>query len=221
MRGQQIARPIRLGGLITAVANLVITWAGQVCRRIETKLFIWGIFLSVAAAILVVIVMLALGEYTQTRGRLILTALLMAGFGLAGLGPAALAQRGSWPALWSSGLLAALVGVALLIGGVWGAPESNGYWKAAAIMTVLGFSLAYASWAMWLGPLSTLVRRVSRMSAALALLAGVVACLGIGSELKAPSYQWAITVLILAWIGAALAIPALALAAKVLRKRRD
>ena len=84
---------------------------------------------SLVAAGLVVVFMGVLGEYTKTRGRLLLTALSLSGFSLLALAPSVLAQRTSYRNWGYAGVGIAGVAYLLVVGGVWGTPDSDAYWK--------------------------------------------------------------------------------------------
>jgi len=87
--------------------------------------------------------MVVLGEYTKTRGRFLLTALVLEGYFFCSLGPAWVAERRSESQLSQAALAAAVVALALLLIGIWGTPNSDAFWKSAAIVTILAVALAY------------------------------------------------------------------------------
>ncbi|HJN86725.1 MAG: hypothetical protein QF714_01070 [Dehalococcoidia bacterium] len=164
---------------------------------------------ALVAALLVLVAMALLGEYTKTRGRLLLTALSLAGFCLVAVAPAALHQRRRYPLAAAGGLAAASVGFMLLVGGTWGTPDSDAYWKTVAVVAIVAVSLSHVCWLLLLEPQrpSARIARWTAMGSAslVALLAGSAIIL----EVKAAPYWWAVTVIIIAQVAGGVAAPLL------------
>ncbi len=179
----------------------------QIIRRFLTpKAYSIGFLAALIAAVLVVIVMVVLGEYTKTRGRLLLTALVLAAYFFSGLGPVLLAQRRPASAVSSVALGAGAAALVLLLTGIWGTPNSDAFWKSAAIVTSLGLALAYfAVVDLQQGSLT------SRFAVKAAALVALIACVGIAAEIKWPQYWWVFTLAAIVWGGALLATPLLSL----------
>ena len=152
---------------------------------------------------LIVIAMVVLGEYTKTRGRFLLTALVLEGYFFCSLGPAWVAERRSESQLSQAALAAAVVALALLLIGIWGTPNSDAFWKSAAIVTILAVALAY---------LAVVDVEPGRLAGsfqvkAVSLTAGI-ACIGIAGGINWPPYWWVFTLAFLVWTGAILVPPA-------------
>jgi len=157
--------------------------------------------------------MVVLGEYTKTRGRFLLTALVLEGYFFCSLGPAWVSERRSESQLSQSALAATIVALALLLIGIWGTPNSDAFWKSAAIVTILAGVLAYLA-----------IRDVepgritgSFQVKAVSLAAGI-ACIGIAGGINWPPYWWVFTLAFLVWAGAVLVQPAKYLGGRI-RKR--
>ena len=151
---------------------------------------------------LIVIAMVVLGEYTKTRGRFLLTALVLEGYFFCSLGPAWVAERRSESQLSQAALAAAVVALALLLIGIWGTPNSDAFWKSAAIVTILAVALAY---------LAVVDVEPGRLAGsfqvkAVSLAAGI-ACIGIAGGINWPPYWWVFTLAFFVWLGAML-VPA-------------
>ena len=155
----------------------------------------YGILGGLAATVLVVIAMVLLGEYTKTRGRWLGTALALSGYCMAALGPVALHSRGRYRPVATSGMLFSLLAFALFTVGLWGTPNSDGYWKATAVSTLLSLASAHVCWMLFLERPIALVSGMARASmlgaSALAILAGA----GIIFEVKVSPFWWAVTLL--------------------------
>ena len=155
---------------------------------------------SLTAAVLVVVAMVALAEYTKTRGRLLLTALVLAAYFFSALGPVWLAQRRPVMVVSRVGLAAGAAALLLLLTGIWGTPNSDAFWKSAAIVTLLGLVLVY---------LAVVELRQGRLTRRFAVkvvvLAAFMACLGIAAGIKWPPYWWVFTLAVIVWAGALLA----------------
>ena len=179
----------------------------RLLRVLDPRFYSAGCLVSVLAVLLVLALVLAPGEYTQTRGRWLLTALLIGGYCLVTLGPAVLARRRRLIALATAGASMAVLAFVLLLIGVWVTPDSDGFWKAAAIATCLAVGLSYAAVALGPDPAPLLARRALRLSA-MAGLAGVAAAgAGIALEVRMPPFWWALTLVGLVWAVAGLPLP--------------
>lgn len=165
-----------------------------------------GCLASLAAAVLIVAVMIAVAEYTKTRGRLLLTALVLAIYFFTSMGPVWLAQRrAATPTviiISRVGLGAGAAALLLLLTGIWGTPNSDAFWKSSAIVTLLGLLLAYL--AVVELRQGRLTRRFAVKTVALAVF---IACLGIAVGIKWPPYWWVFTLAAIVW-AAALLTPA-------------
>ena len=168
-----------------------------------------GLLASLAAAALVVVVMALLGEYTKTRGRLLLTALSLAGFCLLALAPSALAQRDRYAAWGVGGLAAACLGFLLVAAGTWATPGADAYWKATAIVSIGAVSGAQLCWLLLLEPRRAPARAAWWTAAGAAVLVPVLTGVAIIVEIKAPPFWWVVSFVIIAQIAGGFAAPAL------------
>ena len=155
----------------------------------------YGVLGGLAAAALVVLAMVLLGEYTKTRGRWLGTALALSGYCLASLGPVALHGRGRNRAVAKSGMLFSLLAFALLTVGLWGTPNSDGYWKATSVSTLLALTLAHVCWMLFLERPIALVSAMARASALGASLLALLAGAGIIFELKVVPLWWVVALI--------------------------
>ena len=158
--------------------------------------------MSSIAAVMIVIAMVVLGEYTKTRGRFLLTALVLGAYFFSGLGPAWLAQRRPGAPVSGVALVAAAAALLLLLTGIWGTPNSDAFWKSAAIVTLLALVLAY--FAVVDLQQGRLTRSFAVKSVAVAT---VIACLGIAAGINWPPYWWVFTLAVIVWAGALLTPP--------------
>lgn len=166
-----------------------------------------GFLVSVLAALLVLVAIGVLGEYTKTLGRFLLTALLIAGYCVTSLGPAALTNRNVPRIAPSIGSMMAGLAIVLLLAGVWGTPNSDGFWKATSIVTLLAVTIAYASWTHWLESPWRAARRAAKVSAMGAMAIVVMAGVGIALELKTPPFWWAFTLIALLGTASGVFVP--------------
>ena len=149
--------------------------------------------------------MAVLGEYTKTRGRFFLTALTLAGFCLAALGPSALLQRGTLPPVACAGLLAPLLAFSLVAVGLWAPPDSDGFWKAAAVASLLAVSLTHVCWMLLLVRRSILISAMAWTSTGGASLMALLSSAGIILEVKAPPYWWAVSLIVIVQLATGIA----------------
>ena len=162
---------------------------------------------------LVVIAMVALAEYTKTRGRLLLTALVMAAYFFSGLGPVWLAQRQPASAVSRLALGAGAVALLLLLTGIWGTPNSDAFWKSTAIVTIIGLVLAY--FAVVEIQQGSLTRNFAVKPVA---VAAIMACLGIAAGVNWPPFWWVFTLAVIVWAGALLVSPVRYLRSRIQRR---
>ena len=161
-----------------------------------------GVLLSLMAAVAIIAFMVGTLEYTKTRGKLLLTALLVGGFFLTTLGGTAIPRSGIGRRLRPAAPVMALTALLLLMVGLWAGADSDMFWKAAACVTVLslGFVMTGVALARASGERVTeLFATTSASSSLLLTLMGVVA---IALEVKAALYWWAFGLLLLCWLAA-------------------
>lgn len=157
--------------------------------------------MSFVVAVLIVIAMVILGEYTKTRGRFLLTALILEGYFFASLGPAWVADRRPDSRVAEAALVAAAAALLTLLTGIWGTPNSDGFWKSAAIITTLGLVLSYAA------VVDVRPGRLAQSFPVRAIaVATVILCLGIAGGINWPPYWWVFTLTLLVW-GGSLLVP--------------
>ena len=164
-----------------------------------------------AAALLVLATMVVLGEYTKTLGRFLLTAVMLGGYFLVSW--AAASPASGRPLRWVSrpALGFAAAALALLLFGVWGTPDSDGFWKTAAIVSILPLGIILIGRRLGSNYIDP-PRRVASVVSAGVLAAGMVlAGLGIAAEIKVAPYWWAFTLLMLVWAITAVAMPLLSI----------
>lgn len=174
-----------------------------------------ALLLSLLAALAVVAFMVGTLEYTKMRGRLLLTALLVAGYFLATLAATGTPKDGAMRWLFAAILAWATLALFLLLLGLWATPDSNEFWKSAAGITFLAFGMSFTGLALGLGEGGRSARLLAWASATLAIMMTAMAVLGIALEIRAGSYWWAFALLVLFWL-----VESVALAAVRLRWQR-
>ena len=176
----------------------------MISRAESPRAYAVGFLVSLFAALMVLVAVAVVGEYTKTAGRLLLSALFLAGYCMISLGPAVLTQRSVPrvvpPIVPKTGLMFSALAIVLLLAGVWATPNSDGFWKGTGIATILAISFVYASWMHWLDSPVRLARRAADVSATGAVVGITMASVGIAFELKTPPYWWAFTLIALLWV---------------------
>ena len=164
---------------------------------------------SLVAAGLVVVVMVVLGEYTKTRGRLFFTALSLSGCSLLALPPSVLAQRTNYRYWGYAGVGIACVAYILVAGGLWGTPDSDAYWKAAGIASIGAGSLSQLCLLLLMTP-KVFVARAARLTASGAAgLVPILAGIAIIAEFKSAPFWWAVAVIVIVQVLGGVAAPIL------------
>lgn len=165
--------------------------------RIPPKEVAGVLLASLAAAALIVVAMAVLGEYTKTRGRLLLTAISLSGFCLLALAPSALSARPRRSLLGGAGLAAAGLGYLLLVIGTWTTPDSDAYWKSAGVVWVGAVFLSYACLLLLLEPEIWPARIAPWVAAGASGLVPALAAIAIIAEIKAAPFWWAVVIIII------------------------
>ena len=159
-----------------------------------------GALLSLVAAVAIVAFMVGTLEYTKTRGKLLLTALLVGGFFLTALGGTAIPRTGIGRRLRPAAPAMASAALLLLLAGLWAGADSDGFWKAAACATVLSLGFVFTGAALARTSGYKFADLFATASAASALLITLMAVLGIALEIGAALYWWAFGLLFLCWL---------------------
>ena len=154
-----------------------------------------GCMLFSVVSVLIVIAIVVLGEYTKTRGRFLLTALLLAAYLFTSMAPAWTAEHRPESRVAHIALVVAATAVMILLIGFWGTPNSDAFWKSAAIITTLGMTLSYAS------VVDAEPGRLFRNFSVKVLgLATLIICVGIAAGIHWPPYWWVFTLAVLVWV---------------------
>jgi len=172
---------------------------------IKPRVFFAGMLGALSAALLIIVIVALLGEYTTTRGRLILTALTLAAFCLSAVSPAALYRQGRYqPAALAAVMISAL-GLSMVTAGIWATPDSDAFWKATAIASILSATTFHGSVLLLWQPGPGYFSLFRWPGVIAALSAALMAVLGIVLEIKLGAFWWAMVLLILGtvWVGLA------------------
>ena len=181
---------------------------------LSPRTFQLGMLGALVAALLVIVAMVLLGEYTKTRGRLLLTFLVLASFCLSAIPPSALLRRGRLlPVAWT-GLVVSGAGFVLVAVGIWATPEPDAYWKTAAIVSTAAAYTFQASWLLLLAPVRAFTRLLLRAVIGVSLLAALLSVAGIIGEIRPAAYWWVVSLLVIAGVVGSLALLAVALRSK-------
>ena len=167
-----------------------------------------ALLLALLTALAVVAFMVGTLEYTKTRGKLLLTALMVAGYFLTTLVATGTPKDGAIRWLYASILAWATLALLLLLLGLWATPDSNEFWKSTAGITFLAFGLSLAGLVLGIGSGVRSARPLSWASATLAVLMTAMSILGISVEISAEPYWWVFSLLAVCWLVATSALAA-------------
>tara|TARA_B100001245_G_scaffold127305_1_gene93953 strand:+ start:326 stop:868 length:543 start_codon:yes stop_codon:yes gene_type:complete len=172
-----------------------------------------GFLISSVAAVLIVIAIIVVGEYTKTRGRFLLSALMVEGYFFCSLGPIWVTERRPESMVSRVAIGAAVMALLLLLIGLWGTPNSDAFWKSTAIVTILALVLAF------LAVVDSEAGRLSISVQAKAVgLATLIGCVGIAAGINWPPYWWVFTLAVIAWVTTVI-IPAIGYVARRIQRR--
>ena len=172
-----------------------------------------GFLISSVVAVLIVIAIVVVGEYTKTRGRFLLSALMVEGYFFCSLGPIWVAERRPESMVSRVAIGAAVAALLLLLIGLWGTPDSDAFWKSTAIVTILALVLAF------LAVVDSEAGRLSLSVQAKAVgLATLIGCVGIAAGINWPPYWWVFTLAVIAWVTTVI-IPAIGYVARRIQRR--
>lgn len=187
---------------------------GQGLGRLKTtKNYGFGFLLSSVLAVLIVIVIVLVGEYTKTRGRFLLSSLMVEGYFFCGLWSVWALERRPESRISQVAFAAAAVALLMILTGIWATPNSDAFWKSTAIITLLAFVFGY------LAVLDTQEGRLARSTQAKSIvLATVIAGVGIAADVTWPPYWWVFTLAVIAWVST-LTIPIFGYLAEKIQRR--
>ena len=172
-----------------------------------------GFLISSVAAVLIVIAIIVVGEYTKTRGRFLLSALMVEGYFFCSLAPIWVTERRPESMVSRVAIGGAVVALLLLLIGLWGTPNSDAFWKSTAIVTILALVLAF------LAVVDSEAGRLSISVQAKAVgLATLIGCVGIAAGINWPPYWWVFTLAVIAWVTTVI-IPAIGYVARRIQRR--
>lgn len=159
-----------------------------------------GCLLALLAALAVLAFAIGTLEYTKTRGKLVLTALLVAGYFLTMVGATAMPNGG--PGAWFRPLALATATLALgfMMLGLWGAPDSNPFWQATAAVTLLSLGLVAVGQSLSRADGGRGIRTAATASATLAVALLALAIVGIALRISSEPYWWAFGLLAVGWV---------------------
>ncbi len=157
-----------------------------------------GCLASVMAAALALVVIVVLGEYTKTRGLLLLTAVIVAGYFLLGMWMWTVTVGRTLPRTWTAqlGLGVTTIAMALMLAAAWAAPGAYALWKVAGALTVLALASTHCGWLLD----GRTPRLLVRAAIGLTALVGVMAVFGIAAGTTASIYWWAFVLLTVLWL---------------------
>ena len=181
---------------------------------LSPRIFLSGTLGALVAALLVIVVMVLLGEYTKFRGRLLLTFLVLAPFCLSAIPPSALLRRGRLLLVAWTGLVASGAGFVLVAVGIWAIPDPDAYWKTTSIVSIAAASTFQTSWLLLLTPVRPLILRLAWAVIGVSLLAAPLSVAGIIGEIKPAEYWWVVFLLVIAGAVGSVALLAVALRSK-------
>ncbi|PKB66011.1 MAG: hypothetical protein BZY81_08500 [SAR202 cluster bacterium Io17-Chloro-G4] len=173
------------------------------------KRVVLALVASLVAAGLVVVAMGLMGEYTKTGGRFLVTALALSGVGLLALPPSVLSQQTKYRNWGYTGVGIAGGAYLLVVGGVWGTPDSDAYWKAAGISGIAAGSMTQICWLLLMTPRDLVAKAAWLIAGSATGLVPLVAGIGIIAEIRASSFWWAVTLIVIAQVLAGIAAPIL------------
>lgn len=152
---------------------------------------------SLGAAVLAILAILLLVEFTETRGRLLLTGLTGIGFSLAGLGATGLRRRGRYRSLPEVAMLGEPAAFALLAAGIWATPDSDGFWKATGLVALLAASLGQLCLLLLWEPRGSMARLTLRVGSGAVTLLALLLSLAVLLEIRSNLYWWSVALVAL------------------------
>ena len=169
-------------------------WTGR------PQIYAAGCFLAVLAAVAIVAFAIGTLEYTKTRGKLLLTALLVAGFFVTLVGATAMPRSGPGPWFRPAAIGAASAALLLMVVGLWGTPDSNSFWKATAAVTVVAMGLVAGGQALSRAGQRKIVQALAATSAALSALLTAMAVLAVLLGIAAVAFWWVFGIAAVGWV---------------------
>ena len=183
----------------------LIEWASR------PQVHIVGLFLSLMALIAVLAFAIGTLEYTKTRAKLMLTAFLVGGYFLTMLAATRIPSAGPRVGVRLAAQSLATAALFLLLLGLWGTPDSDGYWKATAVVTLLGIGMVFSGMVMRIGLAGNAERSLVGLLTVSSVVLTAMAAVAIVLEITAAPYWWVFGLLVVGWIAGAVALAVLRL----------
>ena len=169
-------------------------WTGR------PQVHILGLFVSLMAVIAVAAFAIGTLEYTKTRGKLMLTAFLLGGYFLTMLAATRIHGEGNTLRLRLVAQALATAAMFLLILGLWGTPDSDGYWKTTAIVALLTIGLVCSGIVIRSEIAGHTERGLVRILTASSVVLTVMAVVAIVLEIAVAVYWWVFGLLAVGWL---------------------
>ena len=167
-----------------------------------------ALLLSLLAALAVTAFMVGTLEYTKTRGRLLLTALMTAGYFLTMIVAAGTPKEGVAGRLYAATFGFATLALLLLLAELWVTPGSDGFWRAAAGVAFLALGMSFAGLALGLGAGGRGARALAWASVLMAAGLTAMTVLGIAAGIGMAAYWWGFGILAVCWLATSMALAA-------------
>ena len=90
--------------------------------------------------------------------------------------------------------------------GIWATPDSDAYWKTAAIASIAAASTFQTSWLLLLTPVRVFALRLLWAVMGVSLLAALLSVAGIIGEIRPAAYWWVVFLLVIAGVFGSLAL---------------
>jgi hypothetical protein len=120
----------------------------------------------------------------------------VAAFCLSAAAPSALLKQGRFTWVSVPGLCASGVGCLLVVSLTWATPDSDAFWKAAGIVSILAFAAFIASFIFLPESKGAFQRKVSCVAVGATGLAALLSIAGIVGGLWIPAYYWVMVILV-------------------------
>lgn len=109
------------------------------------KVFLVSLIASLSVSALVAILIFLIGNFGETEARLLFTTLSIGGYSITGLCSAALYDKRKYTGFALLGIVIAVIGFLVTVGGIWEIIDFDTTWKAVAVCAILSLSIAHAS----------------------------------------------------------------------------
>lgn len=183
--------------------------ASRLRNPVSRKQFLGGLWFGLVASVVLILAMFLAVGYTNTAGRLLLTALTLSASCFLALAPSSVQHRGNYHELATAAQGVLFFAFILLVIAIWATPDPDLYWKVTAIASISAAALCYQSWLSLSRPKAVGARVVFWVAFFAAALVALLSSIGIIAEVELSLFWWTLVLVAVIAVAGGILAPVL------------